>query len=312
MALVATPFDVIKTRLIAQTLHTHDRSCFYKYCEGVINDACLSCGYEHSPQYVYRGLCQRQVYAGTLDAVSKIVRNEGLPALWNGTTPTLVMVVPAAVTYFTMFDFMKQQGRCVLHERYHHLVPSCAGLTARIVNVGIFSPIELIRTKAQSEHLLSYGKLKDSIGSHIKANGIKSLWDGAKSQLFRDLPFTVVYWYLQDGMKVRLNKRGYDTLSSNFIGAFVGASVASLISHPFDLTKVQIQSNIGKNTGSDLSQIGLADHLRNIARTDGFRGLFVGLTPRMFKIMPSCAIFITTFEGLKEYFNKNNPKDSNY
>ena len=309
VALVATPFDVIKTRIIAQTLHTHDRSCFYKYCEGIMKDVCLSCGYAHTPQYVYRGLCQKEVYSGTLDTAFRIARSEGVFALWNGITPSLFMIVPAAVLYFSMFDLVKQRGKCYVHEKYHHFVPSFAGITARVINVGIFSPVQLIKTKAQSEYLLSSDKLKNIIIKHIKANGVRSLWYGTKSQLFRDVPFTLVYWYLQDAVRIKLSKMGYSTLLSNCGGAIVGGSVAGVISHPFDITKTQLQSNVGLN--SDIGQKGLFDQLRNIARADGVRGLYVGLTPRILQIIPSCAIFITTFECLKEHFNKRE-ENSNY
>ena len=304
VALVATPFDVIKVRLIAQTLHNHDRSCFYEYCEGVWKDICLTCGYEHPHKAVYRGVCQREIYSGTFDAAMKISRNEGISALWNGAAPTLLMMMPSAVLYFTMFDMLRDKGRARFAEKYHDFVPSIAGITARCVNIGIFSPVELVRIKMQSEHKLVYSKIKDSIKNHIQRNGVKSLWDGAKSQLFRDVPFTVVYWYLQEMYKIKLRKNGYGTLASNCGGAFVGGSVATLISHPFEVTKTQLQSNVGAN--SSYGSSGMVRQLINIFKISGTKGLYVGLAPRMIKVLPSCAIFITTFEGLKEYFNSKN------
>lgn len=304
VALVATPFDVIKVRLIAQTLHNHDRSCFYQYCEGVWKDVCMSCGYQHPPQVVYRGLCQRDVYSGALDAALKITRSEGVGALWNGVGPTLLMIMPSAVLYFSMFDMLREKGKVKFSEKYHHIVPSLAGITARCFNIAIFSPIELFRTKAQSQQQLVYSELKDSIKSHIKLNGVRSLWDGSKSQLFRDVPFTVVYWYLQDMLKLKLRDQGYGTMSSNCVGAVVGGTVATIISHPFEVTKTQLQSNVGLNT--KVGSTGMVGHIMNICKRDGLKGLTVGLAPRMVKVLPSCAIFITTFEGLKEYFNNKN------
>ena len=304
VALVATPFDVIKVRMIAQTLHKHDRSCFYRHCEGVLKDVCLSCGYEHSPRVVYRGLCQREVYSGAFDAAIKISRSEGISALWNGLGPSLVMIMPSAAMYFTMFDYLRVKGKARFSEKYHNLVPSLAGITARCANIGMFSPLELVRTKIQSEQQLVYSKLRDSIKRHIKTNGVRSLWDGSKSQLFRDIPFTVVYWYLQEVYKVKLSKQGYGTLTSNCGGAVVGGTVAAIISHPFEVTKTQLQSNVGEN--SNFGKSGMVQQLVSIFKSGGLRGLYVGITPRMIKVLPSCAIFITTFEGLKEYFNRGN------
>ena len=61
----ATPFDVVRARLQAQ---------------GTGADA------RHQ---------QIAPFRGSIDAVRKIVRHEGLSALWTGLRPTLAMTVPA-------------------------------------------------------------------------------------------------------------------------------------------------------------------------------------------------------------------------
>eukprot|EP00116_Pleurobrachia_bachei_P006507 sb/3466769/ len=299
VALLATPFDVLKTRLIAQSLHTHNKECYYRYCKGVLDDVCVSCGHAHPPQLVYRGVCQKVMYTGTWDAAVRISRSEGVFALWNGVTPTLLMIVPSAVLYFTSFDYMRNRGKDFVREAWHPIVPSISGVLSRSINVAVFSPIEMVRTKAQSENQLDYGKLKESIKRHISLNGRRSLWDGSRAQLLRDIPFTAVYWYLQERVKLRLAHHG--TVLSNMGGAVTGGLVATLISHPFDLAKTQVQSSIGVGE-SEVGSRGLIQQLTHVTETQGFRGLFVGLIPRMTKVIPSCTIFITTFEAFKEYF----------
>ena len=295
-----TYHSIIGCRYAGTLIYPYSRSCFYTYCQGVLNDVCISCGYEHPPQAVYRGVCQKELYSGSLDAVFKISRNEGIAALWNGLTPTLFMLVPSCITYFTIYDYLRRQGRQKLAEKYHEFIPSAAGLTARAINVGLFSPIELTRTKAQSENKLDYAKLKAAVRIHIKANGISSLWDGAKPQLFRDVPFTVVYWYIQDKIRTVISNKNYGTVCSNTGGAFVGASIATVISHPFDVAKTQQQSNVGSST--KLPNERLFSYLVKIGKEQGMEGLFVGLLPRMAKLLPSCALMITSYEVLKEYF----------
>lgn len=43
--------------------------------------------------------------------------------------------------------------------------------------------------------------------------------------------------------------------------------------------------------------------LKQIYYRDGFKGLFRGLTPRMAKIGPSCAIMISSYEMGKTFFS---------
>lgn len=48
--------------------------------------------------------------------------------------------------------------------------------------------------------------------------------------------------------------------------------------------------------------------LSNIYKTQGIRGLFTGLTPRVVKVAPACAIMIATFEYGKRFFHDHNVK----
>lgn len=46
--------------------------------------------------------------------------------------------------------------------------------------------------------------------------------------------------------------------------------------------------------------------LSNIYQANGFRGLFAGVTPRIIKISPACAIMVATFEYGKSFFYLRN------
>lgn len=66
------------------------------------------------------------------------------------------MAIPATVLYYTMYDNML----CWLKEKYDkksHWIPLVAGSTARLVALSVVSPVELIRTKMQSERLTYKG-----------------------------------------------------------------------------------------------------------------------------------------------------------
>lgn len=46
--------------------------------------------------------------------------------------------------------------------------------------------------------------------------------------------------------------------------------------------------------------------IRHIYQTNGIAGLFAGLTPRLVKISPACAIMIASFEYGKSFFHDYN------
>lgn len=53
-----------------------------------------------------------------------------------------------------------------------------------------------------------------------------------------------------------------------------------------------------------------ASNMKDIAHTiytkHGFKGLFTGFLPRIFKVAPACAIMIATFEYGKQFFQTYN------
>lgn len=60
---------------------------------------------------------------------------------------------------------------------------------------------------------------------------------------------------------------------------------------------------MGRDTPS-LKSSSVPGILKQIYQQDGFRGLFRGLTPRVAKIGPSCAIMISSYEMGKVFFSK--------
>lgn len=67
-----------------------------------------------------------------------------------------VMAVPATVLYYTVYDNIL----CWLREKYNKQsswFPLIAGSLARLVALTIVSPVELVRTKMQSERLTYKG-----------------------------------------------------------------------------------------------------------------------------------------------------------
>lgn len=55
--------------------------------------------------------------------------------------------------------------------------------------VTVISPIELVRTKMQSEQL-TYKQVRHAISGTIQHGGVLSLWKGLGPTLLRDVPFS--------------------------------------------------------------------------------------------------------------------------
>jgi solute carrier family 25 protein 39/40 len=101
----------------------------------------------------------------------------------------------------------------------------------------LVSPIELIRTKVQS--LPANTRMIDMVQSELRSGGIGSLWRGVSPTLWRDVPFSAIYWSAYEYNKKQLTpwangEHGSPAIAS-FISGATSGTLAALITHPFDL-----------------------------------------------------------------------------
>ncbi|XP_064595235.1 probable mitochondrial glutathione transporter SLC25A40 isoform X2 [Liolophura sinensis] len=247
---------------------------------------------------------------GTLDALIKIARYEGITSLWSGLPPTLIMAVPATVIYFTSYErlkvlFVHKNGRT---EDWWK--PMAAGALARVWAVTLISPLELVRTKLQSEQM-SYKEIGKALQSSVQHGGIMSLWRGLGPTILRDVPFSALYWFSYEHMKsLEIKRTGSSQLgfSQSFIAGAFSGTVAAIVTLPFDVIKTHRQIELGQaEVMSGKTQARPTWKLiHKLYLREGFSGLFTGLVPRVVKIAPACAIMISSYEYFKQFFRTLN------
>jgi len=99
-------------------------------------------------------------------------------SIGSGLPPTLIMAIPATITYFVTYE----QLRVLLHDNHMERtgemvqplwIPLVSGAIARTWAVTIVNPLELIRTKMQSKKLSYKGNiLKKDQNSIVKQSNI--------------------------------------------------------------------------------------------------------------------------------------------
>jgi len=236
------------------------------------------------------------------------VQYEGAVSLWRGWTATLLRSVPQIVIYFSLYE----QLRDSFAKGEVPLAPFWAGSLARTVTTIAVSPIELIRTKQQS--LNHSSSILEVLRSELrKENGFRNLWRGVAPTLWRDVPFSAIYWTLYENTKARyLNRyanssnRKRETIFASFWAGASSGVIAATLTHPFDLVKTRKQIELYELTprrgGTKHFPTSTLQILKTIVKEEGYRGLLTGWTPRVMEIAPACAIMISTYEIAKTYF----------
>jgi solute carrier family 25, member 39/40 len=84
------------------------------------------------------------------------------------------------------------------------------------------------------------------------------------------------------------------TLNSFVCGCTSGI-IAAMLTHPFDVVKTIDQ--VGNS-----QPVSVSTAIRQIVNEHGWRGLYVGLAPRLAKVAPACGIMISCYEVGKMMF----------
>ena len=273
-ALLMTPLDVVKIRLQAQSRVMHKGDCFV-YRNGLMDHVCTCF---NGPQSWYNRKIPGGRYHGTVDAMIKIVRAEGIKSLWSGLPPTLVMAIPQVVLYFTSYEETKRFLGYHEINNPNPVLPVISGGFARLLAVSVVNPIELIRTKIQSERL-KYTQLVDAIRVAVKNQGVRSLYQGWVATVWRDVPFSMIYWLCYESFKTHLMTKNegkkMSSLTTFMCGASAG-SIAAVLTCPLDVVKTHRQIQLGElKVPNKKAQRTIAVMLE-IRRTKGVAGLFSG------------------------------------
>ncbi|KAF8445999.1 mitochondrial carrier domain-containing protein [Boletus edulis BED1] len=308
-ALTMTPFDVVKTRLqtqpkeslLSRTVST--RCCQPPNVPCVRNMSSLVytfpaekvvCVYDH-------GVLRRERVSGFVDAIRHVVRAEGVRGLWKGVGTTLVIGVPSSTMYMLTYDHLL---RNVMPQFIPSptLAPLFAGITARTLLTSLLSPLELVRTNLQSTpkspdqpHTLS--SVLGSVRTAVRQRGIGFLWRGLGPTLWRDVPFSGIYWAGYEAWKRHFESRGKTGPNVAFASGAISGTTASLLTSPFDVLKTRQQALLMSGTLPS-RETGTIPLCLRIMRTEGAGALFAGVLPRTAKIAPACGIMIACFEGV--------------
>lgn len=287
---------------------------------------------------------RRKTYTSTFDGLRKIARNEGLSSLWRGLSPTLVMAIPANVIYFTGYDVLRSSRRSPINQHIPDAyAPLLAGSIARVAAASVISPIEMFRTRMQAapSGTSGVGIFKETmIGLRklVNAQGYTSLWRGLTLTMWRDVPFSGIYWWGYEAGRNRLRDLRYPSMGQeharstmhkdekntatfvdSFLAGAISGAVAAIITTPFDVGKTRQQvlerddRKLPKAEKAELrpEERSMPRFLYHIWKVEGAPGLFRGWAARCLKVAPACAIMISSYEISKKMARNMNERRAN-
>ena len=237
--------------------------------------------------------------SGSGNVVLRVLRQEGVGALWSGLRPSLLMTVPANVIYFTAYEHIRMavvsdwRGSEALAP-----VPAAAG--AKLLASTATAPLELMRTRMQADRALAHEGIVGGARALVRREGVAALFKGLGPTLWRDVPFSCVYWLGYERLKRLLvevqpqqQQPQQVSLSSSFVAGGIAGAAATLLTMPLDVVKTRMQVDSGplatllqSTAGAaaparGASGLSTAARMARIARLEGPRALLAGTVPRL-------------------------------
>lgn len=232
-------------------------------------------------------------YWGLFQASRCIHSEEGLSAFWKGHIPAQLLSICYGAVQFASFEFLTE----VVHKTTSydsqtagvHFV--CGGLAACSATV-VCQPLDTLRTRfaAQGEPKV-YNNLRHAVSAMCRSEGVLTFYRGLSPTLLAVFPYAGLQFFTYNVFKKLLAPPSTAGNSGGNLRSLVCGSGAGMISktitYPFDLFKKRLQVGGFEAARVHFGQVrtyrGLLDCAVQIAKEEGVRGFFKGLSPSLVK-----------------------------
>ncbi|MBA0830339.1 hypothetical protein Goarm_014879, partial [Gossypium armourianum] len=205
---------------------------------------------------------------------SRIINEEGFKSFWKGNLVTIAHRLPYTAVNFYAYERYKsflQSTLCLENQRgkagadlgVHFVGGGLAGMTAASATY----PLDLVRTRLAAQ----------GVGPSIAISF--SVYESLRS-----------YWQLQ--------RPDDSTIMVSLACGSLSGIASSTATFPIDLVRRRMQLE-GAAGRARVYKTGLAGTFRHIIHSEGLRGLYRGILPEYYKVVPGVGIVFMTYETLK-------------
>uniref|UniRef100_A0A7S4TAE5 Mitochondrial carrier protein n=1 Tax=Alexandrium monilatum TaxID=311494 RepID=A0A7S4TAE5_9DINO len=240
-------------------------------------------------------------------AVDAVLRERGLRGLMRGSTVVGAGCVPAHVGFFVAYELASAELLAPGREEHQPMRAAACGAAATLVHDLILTPHDVVKQRLQ---LGRHAGPLDCISSMWQRDGARGLYRSLPITLAMSVPYTGLLVAANDSLKRawRLERNGADASLSvahrYFVCAGLSGAFAAAATLPLDVLKTRIQTQACQ-TGADFPRAaaapkhGILSVAQGILRTEGLRGFFRGLLPRVLLSAPSAGISWGTYETVR-------------
>ncbi|KAL9242059.1 hypothetical protein vseg_016099 [Gypsophila vaccaria] len=250
---------------------------------------------------------------GLFGSFSKIATTEGVLGFYRGNGASIARIVPYAALHYMAYE----QYRRWIILAYPNVwkgpvLDLIAGSFAGGTAVLFTYPLDLVRTKLAYQVVGSsksnvkglvnneqvYRGIRDCFSKTYSEAGLRGLYRGVAPSLYGIFPYAGLKFYFYEEMKTHVPEDHKNDITVKLVCGSVAGLLGQTFTYPLDVVRRQMQVQRVYNVSN---QKGTMQILLMIAREQGWKQLFSGLSLNYLKVVPSVAIGFTVYDSMKAY-----------
>jgi solute carrier family 25 protein 16 len=250
--------------------------------------------------------------------MNKIGKTEGLMGFYRGNGASVARIVPYAALHYMAYE---EYRRWIIFgfpdTTRGPLLDLVAGSFAGGTAVLFTYPLDLVRTKlayqvvgstkAQAKSIIPleqivYRGITDCFSKTYRESGFRGLYRGVAPSLYGIFPYAGLKFYFYEEMKRHVPAEHKNDISLKLVCGSVAGLLGQTLTYPLDVVRRQMQvERLYAAVKEEARAKGTMHTLFKIAREEGWKQLFSGLSINYLKVVPSVAIGFTVYDVMKLY-----------
>eukprot|EP00055_Hartaetosiga_balthica_P016523 m.105047 g.105047 ORF g.105047 m.105047 type:complete len:334 (-) comp9122_c0_seq3:4267-5268(-) len=246
---------------------------------------------------------QNSFYNGPVDAFRKIVRYEGVRALYKGFFPNLINVA-AGQLYITSYERIKDNLTSILpNEIARNFI---GGFTASMISQVIMVPANVV-----TQRMMVFGQTLTEGAKHetttarslasniLKTEGSRGFYKGYWASIAAFAPTSAIWWSVygilrrwQSGDDVV--KQDIFTIGRQALAGSMSGMITAVITNPLDVVRARLQVDGRVGDG-----VGWGKVFAQLWKEEGMRGMYKGVSARMGYMSVNSLLMISAYEMVK-------------
>jgi solute carrier family 25 citrate transporter 1 len=230
---------------------------------------------------------------GAVNVIKDTVKTGGFFGLYKGYSALLMFSVPKNYTRFGTYTYVQENILTERNRKNNFLCGLCAGAAEAVV---VVTPQETLKTRLIHDKLSAepkYRNLFHGIYTIIQNQGLGGCYKGVVPTLLKQSSNQGVRFVVfEDTKKALSGAIPYQVVVDLVSGGFAGFC-STMANNPVDVVKTKMQ-------GIDSHKYnGFADCFSQIYKQNGVKGFYMGVGPRLVRVILDVSLTFAIFHQLK-------------